>query len=102
MSDLYVSGHRVPGICDVCGFRYRLTQLKKLVVHGNVTEVKACPACWTPDQPQLKLGEHPVIDAQAVRGPRPDTGLSDSREIAVNVTAVSFGINVGYVRVTTT
>ena len=72
MSNPYASGRNAIAECDVCGFRYKLTALKKLVVKGKLINVLACPACWVPDQPQLMLGEFPVDDPQAIRNPRPD------------------------------
>jgi hypothetical protein len=65
-------------MCDVCGFEYKLKELKDLVEKGRNTNIKACPECWNPDQPQLKLGEFPVDDPQAIRNPRPDTSLGVS------------------------
>lgn len=58
--------------CDRCGFRYKLTQLKNLVIKTKNVSIKVCPECWEPDQPQLQLGLYPVNDPQAVREPRPD------------------------------
>ena len=59
--------------CDRCGFRYKLTDLKQLVIKTKNVNIKVCPECWEPDQPQLQLGLYPVNDPQAVRDPRPDT-----------------------------
>jgi hypothetical protein len=72
MANQFSSGKRAIAECDVCGFRFKLTELKKLVVKNKVTEIKACSACWVPDQPQLQLGLYPVNDPQALREPRPD------------------------------
>jgi hypothetical protein len=58
--------------CDRCGFRYKLTDLKTLVIKTKNVNIKVCPECWEPDQPQLQLGLYPVNDPQAVRDPRPD------------------------------
>ena len=58
--------------CDRCGFRFKLTQLKNLVIKTKNVSIKVCPECWEPDQPQLQLGLYPVNDPQAVREPRPD------------------------------
>jgi hypothetical protein len=49
-----------------------LKQLKKLVIKTKQVNIKVCPECWEPDQPQLQLGMYPVEDAQALREPRPD------------------------------
>lgn len=58
--------------CDRCGFRFKLTSLKTLVIKTKNVNIKVCPECWEPDQPQLSLGLYPVNDPQAVRDPRPD------------------------------
>jgi hypothetical protein len=71
--------------CDVCGFRYKLSDLQYLVIKTKTTNIKACPECWNADHPQLSLGLYPVQDPQAVREPRPDTtyyALTGSRVIA--------------------
>ena len=78
MSYTYASGQKAIAICDVCGFQYRLRQLKELIVKGNKTNIRACPECWNPDQPQNKLGEYPVNDPQAIRDPRIDTSLGEA------------------------
>jgi hypothetical protein len=78
----FASGKKALGICDVCGFQYRLHKLKSLVEKGRDTNVKACPECWNKDHPQLRLGEFPVDDPQALRDPRPDSAeLEPSRDI---------------------
>jgi hypothetical protein len=40
------------------------------------TDIKACPECWDPDQPQNQLGRHQFSDPQALRNPRPTGGTS--------------------------
>ena len=72
MSHKYASGQKALAICDICGFQYKLRELRELIRKGNKTNLKACPECWNPDQPQNKLGEFPVDDPQAIRDPRPD------------------------------
>lgn len=74
MSVRFASGRYSIAECDVCGFRYKLTQLKNLVIKTKNVTIKACPECWNPDQPQLLLGmwANQVVDPQAVREPRPD------------------------------
>lgn len=68
--------------CDICGFRYKLRELRRLVVKNIETDLKACPECWNPSQPQLMLGMFPVHDPQAIRDPRPDfAGYPQSRDI---------------------
>ena len=78
--DRFASARKALAICDVCGFSYKLKELRPLYVKGNNTNVLACPTCWNPDHPQLSLGEFPVNDPQALRNPRPDTAeLAPSR-----------------------
>ena len=72
MGNAFASGRNAIADCDYCGFQYKLSELKKLVIKGKLVNIKVCPACWTPDQPQLMLGEFPVDDPQAIRDPRPD------------------------------
>lgn len=72
MGQRFASNKRAIALCDVCGFQYKLKELRNLIVKGRDTNVKACPECWDPDHPQLHLGEYPVDDPQALRDPRPD------------------------------
>jgi len=73
MSNRFASAKNSIAECDRCGFRYKLTQLKKLIIKTKQVNIMVCPECWEPDQPQLQLGMYPVADPQAVRNPRPDT-----------------------------
>lgn len=73
MANRFANGAKSFGFCDVCSFRFDLKKLKNLVVKTKQTQIKACPQCWTPDQPQLQLGMYPISDPQAIRDPRPDT-----------------------------
>jgi len=78
MTTMYTSGRFSISECDRCSFRYKLTELKKLVIKGKITAIKVCPECWEADQPQLHLGEFPVNDPQAVREPRRDNSYYQS------------------------
>jgi hypothetical protein len=82
MGNRYASGKNSIAICDRCGFGYRLSQLKKLIVKTKVYDLKVCPQCWDPDQPQLQLGMYPVDDPQGVRDPRPDLSYQVSGLLA--------------------
>lgn len=73
MANRFANGAKSFGFCDLCGFRFDLKKLRNLVVKTKQTQIKACPACWVPDHPQLLLGTFPVSDPQAIRDPRPDT-----------------------------
>ena len=79
MGQAFASGKHALGICDRCGFQYKLHELKSEVVDLNVTGTLVCPECWDPDQPQLQLGRWPINDPQAIRNPRPPQGLEQSR-----------------------
>jgi hypothetical protein len=68
----YASGKYSIAECDRCGQRYKLSELKKEVIKTKLFQIKVCPTCWDPDQPQLSLGLYPISDPQAVREPRPD------------------------------
>jgi hypothetical protein len=72
MPSKYASGKNSISECDRCGFRYMLKVLKTLTIKTKNVNIKVCPTCWEPDQPQLSLGLYPVSDPQAVRDPRPD------------------------------
>jgi len=48
------------------------------VIKTKLFQIKVCPECWDPDQPQLSLGLYPVYDPQAVREPRPDVSYYQS------------------------
>jgi hypothetical protein len=82
MGNRFASGKYSIDECDRCGQRYKLNQLKMEVIKTKLYQLKVCPECWDPDQPQLQLGMYPVDDPQAVRQPRPD------------ITYVTSGINV--------
>lgn len=89
MPNRFASGKNAIAMCDVCGFQYKLKQLKTLVIKTKNVNILVCPECWEPDQPQLSLGLYPVDDPQALRNPRPDTsyfavgndGATGSRQI---------------------
>jgi len=78
MPSKYASGKFSIAECDRCGQRYKLVQLKKLTIKTKQVNIKVCPECWEPDQPQLQLGMYPVNDPQAVREPRPDISYYES------------------------
>lgn len=72
MGNRFASGKNSIAECDRCGFRFKLTALKKQVLKTKIYNLKVCPSCWDPDHPQLQLGMYPVDDPQAVREPRKD------------------------------
>jgi len=72
MATQYASGKYSIAECDRCGQRFKLKELKKEIIKTRLFNIKVCPECWDPDQPQLSLGMYPVYDPQAVLQPRPD------------------------------
>jgi Zn ribbon nucleic-acid-binding protein len=72
MSNSFAVGKIAIAECDRCGFRYKLKQLKALVIKTKNINMLVCPECWEQDHPQLQLGMYPVFDPQALRNPRPD------------------------------
>ena len=73
MANRFASGKNAIAMCDRCGFRFKLTELKKEIIKTKTYNALVCPTCWDPDQPQLQLGMYPVDDPQALRNPRRDT-----------------------------
>lgn len=78
MPSKFSSGKFAIAQCDRCGWRFKLSQLKRLVIKTKNVNILVCQECWEPDQPQLQLGMYPVNDPQAVRDPRPDLGYYQS------------------------
>jgi len=81
VSNKFTAGKRAIASCDRCGFRYKLKQLKELVIKTKNVNIMVCPECWEEDHPQLQLGMYPVEDPQALQNPRPELGIVDSRDI---------------------
>lgn len=78
MPSKYASGKWAIAECDRCGQRYKLKELKPLVIKTKNVNILVCPSCWEPDQPQLQLGMYPVNDPQALRNPRPDNSYTQA------------------------
>ena len=86
MPSKFASGKWAIAECDRCGFRYKLKELKQLVIKTKNVNLLVCPECWEPDQPQLQLGLYPVNDPQAIRNPRPDfSGYPQSRALVLTL-----------------
>lgn len=78
MSNKFSSGKIALATCDRCGQTVRLKTLKELIVKTKKTNIRVCPPCWEPDQPQLMLGMYPVNDPQALRIARVDQSIGAS------------------------
>ena len=85
MGNRFASGKNSIAECDRCGFRFKLTTLRKEVVKTKVYDLKVCPQCWDPDQPQLQLGMYPVDDPQGIRDPRPDLSYKVSGRTGLQI-----------------
>ena len=66
-------------ICDICGVRVRYKDLKYPTSMGYALGLAVCPTCYDPDHPQNFLPKMLRVDAEALKGARPDTGLAASR-----------------------
>jgi len=82
MGNRFSSGKNSIAECDRCGFRFKLTSLRKETVKTKIRNIMVCSICYDPDQPQLLLGMFPVDDPQAVRDPRPDRSYVASGTLA--------------------
>jgi hypothetical protein len=67
----FAAGKKAYGICDICGQRYRLNQLRK-----QWDGLKVCPQDYSPKHPQLQPRPQPA-DPEALRDPRPDPRTGD-------------------------
>jgi hypothetical protein len=92
MASKYSSGKYAIAQCDRCNFRFKLSQLKRLVIKTKNVNILVCKDCWEPDQPQLQLGMYPVDDPQAVRDPRPDNSYFQSGLNGLQLTETT-GVN---------
>ena len=107
MSNRFATNNKALAECDICGFRYKLKELRDLIVRGNNTNLKACIECWGPDHPQNRQGMFPVHDPHAIRDPRPDfAGYGASRALIYsgsefNKLSLASSTAVGQVTVTT-
>lgn len=77
----FSSGKYAWGLCDVCGFRYKLLDLSWTFIRGQKTGLLACVSCWDPDHPQNFLDLAVTVDPQALRDARPQIDLWPSRRL---------------------
>ena len=72
MANTFASGRYAKGICDMCGFKFMLHDLKEPTVRGHNTNKLVCWSCFDEDHPQNFQGLRPIQDAQGLRKSRPD------------------------------
>lgn len=78
----YANPAKARGICDRCGFAFKLSQLREEFVRGRSNGLRVCPECWDDDHPQNWTGSVDATDAQALRFARPENNR-ESRRINV-------------------
>ncbi len=66
------------GLCDRCGFSFKLNQLHWEIYDERPNGLLCCPQCLDKDQPQLQLGRMKIDDPQSLLDPRPDVGVLGS------------------------
>ena len=98
MSNKFAAGRRAIAECDRCGQRYKLKQLKELVIRTKKTNMLVCPTCWEPDHPQNLQGMYPVEDPQALKNPRRDntyliSGLNVNNNLSEGSRIYQWGFN---------
>ena len=76
MAGPYARGRRALGICDKCGFRFKLATLKSPSIKGVKQNTLVCTSCYDTDHPQNFQGVRPIYDPQALRVTRPDVAES--------------------------
>ena len=97
MSNRFASGPRAIAMCDICGFQFKLKELRTQIVKTKPVNDRVCKECWSPDHPQLQLGMYPVDDPQALRNPRPDsTYVTSGLNVNGNISGGSRDIQWGW------
>lgn len=100
---MFSSGKHALGICDICGFEYKLKELREVYQSRRQTGLKACPTCWDPSHPQLDVGRIRVLDPEALRNPRTDVGEYPSmRALRLPMPKIRDKVWVGQVQVEVT
>jgi hypothetical protein len=74
----YAAGKRALGLCDRCGFTYKLSELKYEIEDQVRNGLRVCSSCFDQDHPQLQLGKVKFTDPQALYNPRADSGEKSS------------------------
>jgi hypothetical protein len=98
VSNKFAAGRIAIAECDRCGQRYKLKQLKELVIRTKKTNMLVCPTCWEPDHPQNLQGMYPVQDPQALKNPRRDntylaSGLNVNNYLSEGSRIFQWGFN---------
>ena len=78
----FASGKKAFALCDRCGQRFPYNRIKPEIENRRPNGLRVCPPCFDKDHPQLQLGRVKIVDAQALRNPRPDRIEPESNVIA--------------------
>ena len=78
----YANGKKAFGFCDRTGFRYPLRDLVPQIEDGRPNGLLVGRDVLDKDNPQLQLGRIRTTDPQALRNPRPDRDLNESRGLS--------------------
>ena len=68
----YATGKYALGICDRCGFSFKLNSLRFQQVDGRMTTLKVCRSCLDIDNEQWQVRLLDLTDNESLRDPRPD------------------------------
>jgi hypothetical protein len=79
MGNRFASAKNSIAQCDRCGFRFKLTELRKEIIKTKQVNILVCASCFDPDQPQLQLGMYPVDDPAGGAQPAPGHHIRHSR-----------------------
>ena len=96
------------GLCDRCGFQYRLNELRQEYVDRKPSGLRVCPECYDIDHEQYRVSEVITDDPTPPEDPRPDVGLEDQRKmsgwnpVGGNNYSTQMRVFLGKVTVTTT
>jgi hypothetical protein len=78
----YAAGKKAFGFCDRTGFRYDLKDLVRQIENGRWNGLLVGRDVVDKDHPQNRLGEVDANDPQALRFPRPDKDIVESRALS--------------------
>ncbi len=101
----YAVATKALGLCDRCGFTYKLSELKYEIEDEKRNGLRVCNSCFDPDQPQLQVGRLNTSDPQSLFDPRTDSGEIESTLYfgfnPINSTGMVMRASVGKVTIST-
>lgn len=76
-------GQHTLGICDRCGWAYKLIELTEEVKDKNPTNIFTCPTCFDLDHPQYEVSRLRLDpDPAPLLIAKPDIGEAQSRSLS--------------------